>query len=142
VAERDKKPTELFDCEVRLGGNINHTVTLKGVSIYEISLLRAIHGEDSVPSRDMKSVGVKDIDSLDEMHRLSRKYANTSDAMSGKRLVERTFNTVLHGYENWLAETSELEEMEREEAQRKAQEAMRRPQPGTSSPETRERVAA
>lgn len=114
-----KTPTDLFDATLRLGGHITHTVPRARITSQEITLLKAMHGSDAVV--DVKKVGTAEVDERDEVYQLARKYANTSDPMSGKKLVERVLSTTMPDYEQWLLDQVELEQMERTERHEKAQ---------------------
>ena len=111
----EKQTVDLYDCEVRLGGHLGHTVMKAGVTMDEVILLRALHGDDAVPEDRMKQAGSKEYDRKLELFHLARTYSNTTDPISGKKIVEKVFSTALIGYDKWLAETAELEEMERDE---------------------------
>jgi hypothetical protein len=39
---------KLFDCRVRVGGQIGHEVPINGVTEAEVNVLRSIHGADAV----------------------------------------------------------------------------------------------
>ncbi len=137
---KDRKGTvkvELFDLMLRHGGNEKHEIPKVAVSGREILLIKAMHGEESIPEGTIKphidpktkEPAVREVDPKIELFELARKYANTMDPMSGKKVVERVFGTALVGFEKWLEETMELENMEREEAhQRRQEEAQRRRQ--------------
>lgn len=115
---------ELFDCVLQHGGNKDHEIPKVGVTAREIFLLRAMHGEGAVPDREVKPhyekgktvQATRDIEPKMELFELARKYANTADPMSGKKIVERVFSTSLVGFEKWYEESVELERMEQEEA--------------------------
>lgn len=110
------RTVDTYDIELRHGGNIFHSTPKKGVTMKEIVLLRSIHGDDAVPDSLVKKAGTKEAqDEKLELFDLARRYANTADPMSGKKIVEKTFSTALIGFEAWLQETIELEQMEREE---------------------------
>lgn len=113
---------KLYDCRVRLGGNLLHDVPKVKISGKEIHLLKSIHGDDAI-------VGVSEKDDVqrderDELFRLARIY--------GKKRVEDTFRTTLENFDEWLQDalSSEEEQRDAEEQQRRAtQEAQRRTQP-------------
>jgi hypothetical protein len=119
---------ELFDAMLRHGGNKDHEIPKLGITAREITLLKAMHGEDAVLDRDIKPHKIKgepatrDVDVKMEMFELAKKYANTADPMSGKKLVERVFGTSLVGFDKWIDEQREMEQMEHEEAMRRRQE--------------------
>lgn len=121
---------ELFDCTLRLGGNIFHTLVRNGVTDREIRLLRAMHGNDAVV--DLKKVGDREIVEREELFSLVRKYSTSADTLTntdgarltGRRLVERVFSVSLHDYDGWLEQQVELETMEREERAEKSKREM------------------
>lgn len=105
-----KIKVDLFDASLRLGGNLLHEVPRAKITQKEITLLRAMHGEDSVVN--IKRIGEVEVDDREELLLLARKYSNTSDEMSGKRLVEKVLSLPLPEFADWLAEQHEYEEME------------------------------
>lgn len=125
---------DLYDCILIHAGNKDHEIPKNGVTAREIALLRGMHGDESVPERYIKprmkggQQETRDVDPKIELFELARKYANTADPMSGKKVVEKVFGTALIGFDNWFSESVELENMEREEAmqQRQAEAAQRR----------------
>lgn len=129
--DQKKETVETYNAVLRHGGNKEHEINLSGVTMREIILLRALHtregGDEPIPENTMKVVGKKDVEPKIELFEMARKYANTSDPFSAKKLIEKVFATALLGYDKWLAETVELEQMEREEAsQRRQAEAAER----------------
>jgi len=97
----DKTTIEVFDCNVRLGGNILHSVPRKGVTQREVNLLRTIHGSDAII--DLKAVDIVELTQpqLEELHmQLAREY--------GRAKVERAFGIILDRFDEWLA--SKLDE--------------------------------
>jgi len=115
-----KTATQVFDIEVRHGGDLNHSMPMKGVSDREIRLLRAIHGDDGVVN--VKEAGEKMIDSQEELYELCGRYSKTMNPRGGRALVERVFGVELRGLDKWLADREELAEMERQERRQKAQD--------------------
>jgi hypothetical protein len=121
---------ELFDCTLRLGGNIFHTLSRKGITDKEMRLLKAMHGNDAVV--DVKKVGETEMEDREELFSLVRKYSTSADTLTntdgarvtGRRLVERVFGVSLHDYESWLEQQVELETMEREERAEKSKREM------------------
>jgi hypothetical protein len=109
---------KLFNCNVRLGGNLLHSVPKIGITEKELYLLRAIHGDDSIDNP--RPAGEADIDERDHLFELARAY--------GRPLVEKTFQTVLTNFDQWLQEILDDEEDAREERaqERKANEASRK----------------
>lgn len=120
-----KHTTQTHKVGLRHGGNIFHEVPLNGITEREILLLRKLHGEDAVVGLvvdgEMSFPTEKD-----ELYYLARKYANTSDPASGRRLVESMFSTPLIHFDAWLEEQRQLEEMERNERQERHEAEIRR----------------
>lgn len=118
---------QLFDCSV--SHNKEHKIPKTAVTMKEIVLLRSIFGDEGLPEDSIKphldpktgQQATCDIDPKAELFDLAKRYANTVDPLSGKRRVEKVFSTVLMGFEKWLEEQTELDNMEREERHRKAQ---------------------
>lgn len=121
-----KAKVELFDATLRLGGNLLHTLARKSITGKEITLLKAMHGNDAVV--DVKKVGDTELDDREELFQLVRKYDTSSGLLTnsegtriiGRRLVERVFSVTLHDYDIWLEEQTQLEQMEREERAEKS----------------------
>jgi hypothetical protein len=109
---------KLFNCNVRLGGNILHSVPKLNITEKELYLLRSIHGDDSI--ENPKVVGETDIDEHTHLFDLARVY--------GRERVEKVFHTVLTDFEAWLQNVMDTEEAEREERAkaRKAEEEARK----------------
>lgn len=109
-----KETVKVYNCEVRHGGNILHSMPRERITNREIRVLRAIHGADGVVH--VKEVGEVEIDQTNEAYELALKYARDSQSPElGARLVERVLNVPMEGFDKWLTERRELEEMEREE---------------------------
>jgi hypothetical protein len=104
---------KLFNCNVRLGGNLLHSIPKLGITEKEMYLLRAIHGDDSI--ENIKQVGESDMEERPHLMSLARVY--------GKPIVEKTFTVILDGFEEWLQSVldSETEEREEREAERRAE---------------------
>lgn len=76
-------------CYVYLGGDRNHSVLLESVSVAEVVVLRALHGDDAVfgiTRTEMKKTPIKD-----ELDRLRVKYDPSGITDGGLRIVERLF---------------------------------------------------
>ncbi len=113
-----------YDCELRHGGDLMHSMMKPGVSQREIRVLRAIHGEDAVVN--VKEAGEKEINQREEAFELALRYSKTSNPRHGKALVERVLSIQLEGFDKWLQERAELQEMELKERLEKSQrEAVR-----------------
>lgn len=111
--------TEIYNIRVRHGGNMLHEIPKEKVTMKEIVLLRAIHGDDSVPDSLITPAGERDVNEKTELFHLAREYGSASDPAHGKKLVEKVFSQPLIGFEAWLAEAIELEDMERAEQDEK-----------------------
>lgn len=75
----------LFNCQVRLAGNVGHAVPKQGVSEHEVIILRHLHGNDAVI--DLKSAGESKASKRAELERLAGIY--------GVDVVETVYKTVL-----------------------------------------------
>jgi hypothetical protein len=115
----EKQPVKMFDCEVRHGGDILHSMVKRNVTDREMRVLKAIHGDDAVVN--VKEVGAKDVDQREEAFELAVRYSKTSNPRHGKTLVQKVLGVSLDGFERWLADREELAEMERRERREKAQ---------------------
>lgn len=76
-------------CQVYLGGDRNHSVTMPNVSVAEVVVLRALHGDDSVygiQRTKMHKTPIKE-----ELERLRMKYDPSGITEGGIRIVERLF---------------------------------------------------
>jgi hypothetical protein len=111
-----KAKVDVFDCVVRLGGNLYHEVNRKDVTAPELKILRAIHGTDGVPQ--VKRTRTVEIDELEECYRLTRIY--------GRKVVEATLKVDLTEYETWLTMTQEQEEADRDRDAKARQERFNR----------------
>jgi hypothetical protein len=100
---------KLFNCNVRLGGNLLHSVPKIGITEKELYLLRAIHGDDSIDNP--RPAGEADIDERDHLFELARAY--------GRPLVEKTFQTVLTNFDEEDAREERAQERKANEASRK-----------------------
>lgn len=77
---------KLYNCSVRLAGNINHTVPKASISESEILVLRHIHGNDSV-------VAIKS--SKDESDASKKQELVRLAAIYGKDVIEGLFKIPL-----------------------------------------------
>lgn len=124
VADSGLTTVQLFDCEVRLNGDILHTQMRYGITNGEIRLLRAIHGDSGV----VKPIpaGEKEVNEQEELYRLAVKYSRDVDPRPGVKLVERVFGVLLDGFEAWNAEREMgQEELRRSRRAKEAEEAAR-----------------
>lgn len=76
----------LLDCQVRLGGNINHVVPRYNVTDHEVIMLRDIHGNDAVVGIKLTK-GEADRTDMEECVRLASIY--------GQEKVESLFRVKL-----------------------------------------------
>jgi hypothetical protein len=78
---------QLCTCDIRLGGEIGMQVHREGVTVAEIMVLRAIHGQDSV--FNIVGTAGERRNAIEERERLTQKYtARTED---GKPVVMAIF---------------------------------------------------
>lgn len=112
----------LFDVELYHGQNKLHSIQKRGITRQEITLLRAMHGQDSILEREIKTSAPAEamINERELLFKLAREYGNTSDPLSGKRMVEKVLNVTLNGFEQWLDEEMQLEEQRREEMRQRS----------------------
>lgn len=103
-----------YHCQVRLGGNILHTVPRVHVTEMELKLLRHLHGADAVV--DVKAAGETEVSERQELVRLARRYgpsendpnyADENARRTGRQLVERCFGVKLDDFDDWLNEQVE-----------------------------------
>jgi hypothetical protein len=127
ILNDDKAPVEpglttvqLYDCEIRLGGDIMHTQERKGITNGEIRLIRAIHGESGVVK--VVEAGTKDVSEKDELFALAVKYSKDIDPRPGVKLVEKVFGVELVGFDEWNAERGLSQDAVRREHRAKSQE--------------------
>lgn len=96
---------QLYDCEVRLGGSLMHTVTKNEVTAPEIMCLRAIHGGDAVvnirPRRNDRRSHRAEVD------RLRAKYPKAFAEVFGTTHIERLPQKL-----DGVGVTEEVEEVE------------------------------
>lgn len=65
---------QVVNCTVAIGGEAGMTVAKTNVTVPELLVLRAVHGEDAV--RNIEVTGDEDIGSNEERQRLSLLYVN------------------------------------------------------------------
>lgn len=83
---------DMYNCRVRLGGNVLHDVPRTEISEKEIHLLRDLHGADAV--FDMRKVATIVRDEADELMELAKTY--------GRPKVEACFKVKLDGFDTWM----------------------------------------
>src|SRR3954471_7472729 len=77
---------KLYDCKLRLAGNVMHEVSKPGVTAAEIEIFRFVHGEDAAV--DIKEVGDAKRSSAEERARLKAIYANP-EMLNSKALKQK-----------------------------------------------------
>jgi hypothetical protein len=110
---------QLYDCEIRLGGDIMHTQERCGITNGEIRVIRAIHGESGVVN--VREVGTKDVNEIEELYGLAVKYSKDIDPRPGVKLVEGVFGVKLDGFTEWNEAREVGQENARQEMQLKSQ---------------------
>lgn len=111
---------KLFDCEVRLSGDILHSQVRYGITNGEIRVIRAIHGEAGVVK--ITPAGEAEVNEKEELYRLAVKYSKDIDPRTGVKLVERVFGVPLDGFEEWNNEREMGQEAVRRARRAKEQE--------------------
>ena len=105
---------KVYNCVVRLGGSLLHTVPKERISGEEVRLLKSIHGDDAIAN--LKEIGHLDGWARDdELNMLADRYSQEPDKRDGRRLVEKVFGTLLTNFDAWLL--AKEEEREAEEAE-------------------------
>ncbi len=107
---------ELFNCTVRLAGNVNHEVPRLNVTQREMQLLRDIHGADGVVNtKPAKQTTVERTDEEDLLL-LAKQY--------GKARVEACFHVKLDNFDAWMQEQREaMDAAEQEELEKRTRPA-------------------
>lgn len=101
VAETVK--LKVYDCQVRPGGHIMHSLPLLGANERELKVLRTIHGNDCVVS--LTHVDTKEFDELELFMELAHKY--------GRPRIEQIFKVSLDNFDGWLEAKQVAAEEER-----------------------------
>lgn len=76
-------------CMVFLSGDVYHSVFKDDVTVAEISLLRAIHGEDAITT--IVPTFKANTKAADELDRLRMLYGQSNVSKEGKRLVDDVY---------------------------------------------------
>lgn len=76
-------------CMVFLSGDMYHSVWKEDVTVAEISLLRAIHGEDAITT--IVPTYKANTKAADELDRLRQLYGQSNVSKEGKRLVDDVY---------------------------------------------------
>ena len=107
---KPKQKMEVFDCLVSLGNNENDVVTLtvpkSKITATEVRILRAIHGAGAIKKQE--KAGEIEMDERELQMRLARNY--------GVERVRKILGVELEDFDNWVAESEEMEQMERDQA--------------------------
>lgn len=104
---------KFYNCQVRLGGSLLHTVPKKRISGEEVRLLRHLHGDDAII--ELKEVAAKtETTRVDELNDLADRYSQDQAKFDGRKLVEKVFSVTLDSFDSWLAD-KEASESERQE---------------------------
>jgi hypothetical protein len=114
-----KTKVQMFNCEVRHGGDVMHSLAKEGISQREIRVLKAIHGSDAVVQ--VKEVGEREINEQEEAYELALRYSKTMNPRHGVALVERVLNADMSGFDAWMRDREAFAELERKEKRDKAQ---------------------
>lgn len=88
---------KLFNCTLRLGGLLTHSIPKERITEKEVFLLKAIHGGDAIVN--LKQIGEITTSDSAEYRRLARFYSQS--------VVEKSFEIKLDGFQDWLAEQLE-----------------------------------
>lgn len=82
---------QLCDVDVCLAGDRNHVVPKRNVSVAELEVLRAIHGEDAI--QNIKPRGNQRVSTAEELDRLRRKYRGNvaTEAGLSRGIVDQIF---------------------------------------------------
>lgn len=92
---------QLFDCRVRVGGQISHEVPKECVTEMEVNVLRHIHGADAVAG--FKKHGSVDRDKDEEINRLVGEYG--ADKVSAAlNVVVNTFAPIVESEDDLTLE--------------------------------------
>lgn len=111
--ETKPETIKLYNCVVRLGGSLLHTVPKKRISGEEVRLLRHLHGDDAIDA--LKEVAATtETTREEELNDLADRYSQDQTKFDGRRLVEKVFSVTLSSFDNWLAE-KEANEVARQE---------------------------
>lgn len=82
---------QFYSVSVQLGGDRNHTVTNKGpVSVAEIAVLRAVHGDASVSDFRYLTTDTKGFDRAEHLEYLRRRYGQATPG-EVNRIVDTLF---------------------------------------------------
>lgn len=106
---------KFYNCQVRLGGSLLHTVPKTRISGEEVRILRSLHGDDSIV--ELREVGRADDKwtRAEELNSLADRYSSEPDKRDGRRLVEKVFGLTLDDFDSWLMDKEIAEEARMDE---------------------------
>ena len=106
---------EYYNCQVRLGGSLLHTVPKSRITGEEVRLLKHLHGDDSIV--ELKKVGAATDETREEVLKaLADSYSSEPDKHDGRKLVEKVFGITLDDFDSWLMDKEIAEEARQDEA--------------------------
>ena len=107
---------KVYNCQVRLGGNILHSVPKIRISGEEIRLLKSLHGDDAI--HEVREIGTLDGWSrTQELNDLADRYSSDPDRIDGRKLIEKVFGITLDSFDDWLMNKEIAESVRQDEAQ-------------------------
>lgn len=119
-----KKEVKVFNCEVRLNGDLLHTIQKNGITDREIRVIRAIHGNGGVAK--VEPAGTARINEQEELYELAIKYSKNINPAHGVNRIEKIFGVQLNGFTEWnMAREDEQERIRDELHQKQNAEAAR-----------------
>lgn len=99
----------VYNCSVRLGGSLLHSVPKIRISGEEVRLLKTIHGDDSII--ELKELGaLSGWTRMEELNDLADRYSTETGKGDGIKLVEKTFGVTLAGFEDWVDQKQQAAE--------------------------------
>jgi len=109
-----ENPVKFYNCQVRLGGSLLHTVPKERISGEEVRILRSLHGDDSIV--ELREVGkAGNWTRQEELNSLADRYSSEPDKRDGRRLVEKVFGVALDDFDTWLMDKELAEEARQDE---------------------------
>jgi hypothetical protein len=103
-----------YNCQVRLGGWLLHTVPKSRISGEEVRILKHLHGDDSIV--ELREVGVATAETREEvLNALADTYSSDPEKHDGRKLVEKVFGVTLSDFDSWLMEREIAEETRQDE---------------------------
>ena len=105
---------KLYNCVVRLGGSLLHTVPKRHISGEEVRLLRHLHGDDAIV--EIKEIAAQtETLRADELNDLADRYSQEPTKFDGRKLIEKVFNVTLDSFDKWLADKEDAENQRQDE---------------------------